>query len=159
MNTAIDMVPVRRSVVVEVGASEAFDVFTQDVDGWWPRTHHVGTTAMVASVIEPYAGGRCYTRHEDGAEMVWGTVTTWNPPRRLVLAWHITHDFKLQADPNQASEVEVEFTMLGPRRTRVDLEHRLLERHATHAGAMRRILDGPNGWATVLAAYSRRTTS
>ena len=147
--------PVRKRVVVHVPIADAFEVFTADVNSWWPRSHHIGKTPMVAVAIEPRPGGRCYTRHEDGSVAIWGHVLHWEPPRRLVLAWQVTHEFGHQPDLTKASEVEVRFTAQGAS-TCVDLEHRLLERHEAGAAMMREILDRPNGWTTVLGHLQDR---
>ena len=111
---------------------------------------------MVSIAIEPMVRGRCYSRHEDGAEITWATVLDWNPPHRLLLAWQVTHDFCHQSDLDHASEVDVRFTAVSADLTRVELEHRRLERHGAHAAAMRAILDGTNGWSVVLQGYSSR---
>jgi len=71
MSTAEDQatdVPVRKSVSVKASAEHAFRVFTDDIDSWWPRTHHIGKAPMKKVVIEGAAGGRCYSEQTDGAE-------------------------------------------------------------------------------------------
>ncbi|HEY5218594.1 MAG TPA: hypothetical protein VIJ16_02240, partial [Gemmatimonadaceae bacterium] len=59
-------VPVRRSIVVETPIEDAFATFTEEIDSWWPRSHHIGKAPMRRIVIEGRPGGRCYTEHEDG---------------------------------------------------------------------------------------------
>jgi hypothetical protein len=51
-------VPVRKSITVSAAAEHAFRVFTEDFDGWWPRSHHIGKAPMKKAVIETVAGGR-----------------------------------------------------------------------------------------------------
>jgi uncharacterized protein YndB with AHSA1/START domain len=147
--------PVRKSLVVNVPVHDAFEVFTEDVDSWWPRTHHIGKAAMKRIIIEPKAGGRCYSEQVDDTECDWGRVLVWEPPRRLVLAWQITHEWGYQPDVAKSSEVEVRFT---PARTgtRVDLEHRYFDRHGAGAESMRSSVDAPNGWTTILSLYENR---
>jgi uncharacterized protein YndB with AHSA1/START domain len=152
----LEAAPVRKSIMVHTPARDAFEVFTEEVDSWWPRTHHIGKTPMVSVTIEPRMGGTCYTRHEDGSVAIWGHVLAWEPPTRLVLAWQLTHNFGHQPDIAQASEVEVRFTPVAPGSTRVDLEHRLLERHGAGAAAMRQAVDAPNGWTAILDLYCHR---
>src|SRR5262245_9137477 len=148
--------PVRKTITVKAGAERAFRVFTADIDGWWPRTHHIGASPMKKAIIESRRGGRCYTEQEDGTECDWGQVLAWDPPRRFVFAWQITHEWGYQPDLAQSSEVEVRFTPTAEGGTRVDLEHRHLERHGAGAVSMREAIDAPNGWNGLLELYAAR---
>jgi hypothetical protein len=157
--TDIGIAPVRKSIVVRAAAADAFRIFTDDIDGWWPRTHHIGKAPMRRVIVEPRVGGRCFTEQVDATECDWGTVLAWEPPSRFVFAWQVTHVWAFQADLAQASEVEVRFTPLGPESTRVDLEHRHFERHGAGAKAMRDGVDTPNGWNGMLQLYVDRLQS
>ena len=150
--------PVRKSIIVDIPPRDAFEVFTDEVDSWWPRTHHIGKSPMRRVIIEPRAEGRCYTEQEDGTECDWGRVLVWDPPRRLVLAWQITHEWGYQPDLSKSSEVDVRFTPVA-NGTRVDLEHRGFERHGAGGAAMRASVDAPNGWTTILSLYGQRASA
>jgi uncharacterized protein YndB with AHSA1/START domain len=145
--------PVTKSITVNASPARAFRVFTNGFDSWWPRTHHIGKSPMKKAIVEGKAGGRCYTEQEDGTECDWGRVIVWEPPRRLVLAWQITHEWGYQPDLAQSSEVEVRFTPEGVG-TRVDLEHRHLERHGAGGAAVRTAVDSPNGWGGLLQLFA-----
>lgn len=147
--------PVRKSVAVRASQADAFRIFTTEMDSWWPRSHHIGKSPMKRVIIEPMTGGRCYTEQEDTTECDWGSVLAWEPPRRFVMAWQITHQWQFQPDLAKSSEVEVTFTALADGRTRVDLEHRHFERHGDGGAAMRTGVDSPNGWGDLLALYTR----
>lgn len=155
MTIRLDHVPVRRAVVVRAPVEEAFTVFTEEIDSWWPRTHHIGGSPMRRIVMEGQAGGRCYTEHVDGTECDWGQVLVWEPPHRFVFAWRITHDWRSQADLTRCSEVEIRFSAV-PDGTRVDVEHRGFDRHGPGGDMMRKAVDGPNGWTVVLARFTDR---
>lgn len=148
-------VPVRKSIHVQAIPARAFAVFTDDFDSWWPRTHHIGKSPMKKGILEGKVGGRCYTEQADGTDCDWGRVLVWEPPHRLVLAWQITHEWGYQPDLAQASEVEIRFTPDGDG-TRVDLEHRHLERHGAGAAAMHTAIDSPNGWSGLLQLFADR---
>src|SRR4029077_13791729 len=102
-------------------------------------------------VIEPKVNGRWYEIGEDGTTCEWGKVLGWDPPRRPVLAWAVGSDFKYR--PALMTEVEVRFTLLGPRQTRVDFEHRDLERFGEAAERLRR--DMGTGWGQILDSFAR----
>jgi uncharacterized protein YndB with AHSA1/START domain len=149
-------VPVRKSITVKASAEKAFRVFTESVDTWWPRTHHIGKSPMKKIIIEGRQGGRCYTEQTDGTDCDWGTVTVWEPPRRMVMAWQITHEWTYEFDLEKASEVEVRFTAEANGLTRVDLEHRYFERHGAGGVSMRSSVDSPNGWGGLLALFTEQ---
>lgn len=146
--------PVRKSVTVKASVDQAFRVFTEGIDTWWPRSHHIGTGTLERTVLEPRLRGRCYGRTTDGVETQWGTVLEWDPPRRFVLAWQITPDWKCQPDLAQASEVEVRFTPEADGRTRVDLEHRNFHRHGAGGTSIRQAVDSSGGWGALLQMFA-----
>jgi hypothetical protein len=148
--------PVRKTVDVAARPERAFQIFTHEIDTWWPRTHHIGKSPMRRAIIEGHAGGRCYTEQEDGTECDWGTVLAWDPPRRFVMAWQITHAWTFEPDTAKSSEVEVTFTPLASGGTRVDLEHRFFARHGAGGLSMRASVDAPNGWNGLLALFAQR---
>jgi uncharacterized protein YndB with AHSA1/START domain len=153
--TDVTHIPVRKSIVVDASPEHAFNVFTAGYDTWWPRSHHIGKSPMKKAIIEGRVGGRCYTEQEDGSECDWGQILVWEPPHRLVLAWQITHEWGYQPDLAQSSEVEVRFSPEPNGQTRVDLEHRHLERHGAGGAAMRTAVDSPNGWGGLLDLFKQ----
>ncbi len=144
--------PVRKKLVVTTSAERAFRVFTEGIDRWWPREHHIGSSPLKRAVLEPRSGGRWYAVCEDGSECDTGKVLTWDPPRRLVLGWQITAQWKF--DPSFLTEVEVTFTPEGPKKTLVQLEHRNLERYGTDAAELRKGIDSPDGWGKTLESFA-----
>ena len=144
--------PVRKQVVVEASADHAFRVFTDGIDRWWPRQHHIGTSPMARAVLEPGVGGRWYAVSQDGSQCDTGRVLVWEPPHRLVLAWQLTADWKF--DPEFVTEVEVTFTPDGPKRTVVVLEHRDLERFGAAAEELRKGVDSAEGWGIIMQNFA-----
>ena len=148
--------PVHKSITVKAGAEHAFRVFTEEFDSWWPRTHHIGKSPMKRAIIESRAGGRCYSEQLDGTDCDWGTVLVWEPPRRFVLAWQITHEWGYEPDLEKSSEVEVRFTPESDGSTRIDLDHRYFHRHGAGGAGMRTAVDSPNGWGGLLQLFAAR---
>ena len=81
--------PVRKTITVNATVDRAFEVYTKGFDIWWPRSHHIGKSPMKKAIIEPKAGGRCYSEQVDGTECDWGRILEWEPPTRLLMAWQI----------------------------------------------------------------------
>ena len=146
-------IAVRKSVTVAAPIALAFEVFTARIESWWPMaSHHIGDADCAAVVIEPRPGGRWYERGVDGVECVWGQVLLWEPDRRVVLVWQLNAQFKF--DPTLHTEVDVRFTAIDDRTTRVDLEHRGLEAYGADAPAMREAFGSPNGWNGMLEHFA-----
>jgi len=145
------MISARAEITVRATPDEAFDVFAHRFDSWWPRAHKIGDADLKEAVIEPRQGGRWYEIDTDGGTCEWGEVLAYEPPRRLLLSWHLGTDWKYHAD--QASEVEVTFTPDGES-THVILEHRHLERHGEGAERLRDAVSAGGGWPGLLKRYS-----
>jgi len=150
---AADVNTLRKTVEVNAPQAVAWRVFTEKMGTWWPlATHKIGKTKAVDAVIEPRVGGRWYERGDDGSTCDWGQVLLWEPPSRLVLSWDISADW--QSDPSLKTEVEVRFIAEGKDRTRVELEHRRLDRYAARRDEMRGIFDSEAGWTGLLASFA-----
>ena len=151
MNLAIKPAPVRKSVTVAATPAHAFQIFTAGFDRWWPRSHSIGEAPLKTAVIEPRVGGRWYGLLQDGSQAEWGDVLVWEPPRRVVLAWRIGTSWAYE--PDLLTEVEVTFTPDGER-TRVELEHRHLERMGDGAEGARAQFDSDGGWGMLLRLFA-----
>jgi hypothetical protein len=144
---------VRKSVTVAAPLAVAFEVFTAQIEAWWPMaTHHIGEADCAAVVIEPRAGGRWFERGVDGTECDWGRVLLWDAPNRVLLMWQLSAQFKY--DRAIETEVDVSFTALDANTTRVDLEHRGLDAYGADAATMREAFNSPTGWNGMLEHYA-----
>jgi uncharacterized protein YndB with AHSA1/START domain len=155
----MDTSPVRRTVTVNASVEKAFKVYTEGFSSWWPAQHHIGTADLAEAVLEPRLGGRWYERCVDGSECDWGRVLAYEPPGRLLLSWQIDGNWQIDPDPAKGSEIEVIFTDLGDGRTRVDVEHRALERHGATAAGVRAGVDGADGWTMLLERFAKTVES
>jgi len=145
---------VRFDVTVEVSAERAFQVFTEQFDQIKPREHNLLAPELIAeTVFETWVGGHVYDRGENGSVCRWARVLAFDPPRRFVISWDISPTWQLETDPSSASEVEVNFIPEGPHRTRVELEHRHLERHGDGWESVRDGVAAEGGWPLYLQRY------
>lgn len=144
---------VKRTLRVSVPIDFAFRMLTQKMGTWWPASHHIGKTPFTEIVVEPHAGGRWFERDIAGAECDWGRVLVWEPPKRVVLSWHLQPDWHYDPDLSRASEVCFEFLAEGPGATRLEFEHRQLERHGEGWEKLRAGVDSPGGWTGVLTEF------
>ena len=154
MSTQSTAAPVRVSIVVEAPVQRAFEVFTQEMKSWWPEDHHLIEGEIGEMVFERHAGGRIYDRTADGRECTWARVLAYEPPDRVVFTWDISPAWGIETELERTSEVEVRFIAEADARTRVDLEHRNLERHGEGWEGMYGAVSSPGGWPKTLAAYA-----
>jgi uncharacterized protein YndB with AHSA1/START domain len=150
--TAAEGTFVRHTMSVDAPQEKAFEVFTDSLDDWWPRSHKIGAEPLERAVLEAGEGGRWYERDTDGSECDWGKVLVWEPPSRVVLTWQLTGEWAYDAD--FVTEIEVTFVPEGPNRTRVEVEHRGLDAYGDQAGDMREQFDSPGGWPGLLEAFA-----
>jgi uncharacterized protein YndB with AHSA1/START domain len=144
---------VKTEVLVETSRERAFQVFVEGIDRWWPRSHHVGKSPLKKGFLEGKEGGRWYSICEDDSVVEIGKVLRYEPPGRLVLAWQLTSEWKF--DASFVTEVEVTFVAEGPKTTRVQLEHRDLERYGETAGTLRKSISSPGGWPLILGNFAK----
>jgi uncharacterized protein YndB with AHSA1/START domain len=145
---------VRKHVVVEVPLERAFTVFTDRFGDFKPREHNLLASPITRTVFEPRVGGSIVDIAEDGSECRWARILAFEPHERVVFSWDIGPDWRLVVDPENASEVEVRFVAEGPRRTRVELEHRYIDRHGPGWEAVRDGIAGDGGWPLYLDRYA-----
>jgi uncharacterized protein YndB with AHSA1/START domain len=150
---------VRRAITVAAPQQRAFEVFTAQFGRWWPKDYHLGEAELADFVLEPKVGGRWYEVGVDGAECETGRVTAFEPPDRLLLAWHLDGSWRYDPDPAHASEVEVRFIAQGPALTRVELEHRGFERHGAGAAAVHGGVSSPRGWPYCLERFAEQAAA
>jgi uncharacterized protein YndB with AHSA1/START domain len=148
--------PVRKSIRVRADAARAFRVFTEEMDSWWPRTHHIGSSPMKRVVVEGRPMGAIYTEQEDGTNCPWGSVLTWEPPHLFVMAWQIRPDWQFEPDLSKCSEVEIRFTPADDGTTLVELEHRGLTRHGVGCAKMREQVNAEGGWGALLGMFAAK---
>ncbi len=149
--------PVRRSVIVKAPPDRAFQAFVGNIGRWWPRSHAINGKPLAEAVLEPKVGGRWYEISEDGSTCDWGKVLAYEPPGRLLLAWQIDADWKY--DPELITEVEVQFIAEGSG-TRVELEHRNIERFGAKAAEVAGMIGSDaGGWLFILGLFAENADS
>ena len=154
MSTQTSATSVQASIVVEAPIERAFQVFTQDFGSFKPPEHNMLQAEIAETVLEPRVGGYLYDRGVDGSECRWARVLAYEPPHRLLLSWDISPQWQIEADPAKASEWEVRFTAETPERTRVEIEHRHLDRHGAGWEGVREGVAGSQGWPLYLQRYA-----
>ena len=154
MSTQAQATSVRSEIVVDAPIERAFAVFTEQFDRIKPREHNMLAVDIAETVFEPRAGGRHYDRGVDGSECNWARVLAYEPPDRLVISWDISPYWQVETDLEKTSEVEIRFIAESPGRTRVELEHRHLDRHLDGWQGLREGVDSGDGWPLYLRRYA-----
>ena len=146
----INLTSIKKELTVAAAQDTAFKVFTEQMNLWWPGSHHAGKCPMTEMVLEARTGGRWYSKHEDGSEVNVGHVMTYQPYDLFILAWQLTADY--QFDPELITEVEVQFIPEGPKTTRVKFEHKNLQKlHSDKA-----VESMNQGWAYIMDLYKQK---
>jgi hypothetical protein len=115
--------PIIRTIEVPCDQQKAFDVFLTGMDTWWPLGKFTISAMRGAPAkairIETKPGGRIVEIASDGTEYSWGTIKSYDPPGFVSMDFHIAPPGDETADAR--SLLEVRFTALGNKRTRVVL--------------------------------------
>jgi uncharacterized protein YndB with AHSA1/START domain len=154
MSTPAAATSIHHTITVAAPIERAFAVFTEDFGAFKPREHNLLGAEIAETVFEPRVGGHVYDRGVDGSECRWARVLAYEPPDRVVISWDISPRWQVETDPERTSEVEVRFVAEGADRTRVELEHRHLDRHGDGWEAVREGVDSDGGWPLYLRRYA-----
>jgi len=152
--TTTDAGTIRRQIVVPAPIERAFAVFTERFGDFKPVEHNLLSAPITETVFEPRVGGNIFDRAVDGSECRWARILAYEPPDRVVFSWDISPQWSLETDPELTSEVEVRFVAEGPLRTRLELEHRRIERHGPGWESVSEGVDGDEGWPLYLTRYA-----
>ncbi len=159
MSTQASRTSVRNSIVVDAPIVRAFAVFTDDFGTFKPPEHNMLQVEIAETVFETHVGGNIYDRGVDGSECRWARVLEYEPPNRVVFSWDISPRWQIETNPDKTSEVEVRFIAESPDRTRIELEHRNLDRHGDGWEAAREGVGGDQGWPLYLDRFAQRLTA
>jgi uncharacterized protein YndB with AHSA1/START domain len=154
MSTPTADTTVHASIVVDAPLARAFAVFTEDFGKFKPPEHNILGVEIAETIFEPRVGGHLYDRGVDGSTCNWARVLIYEPPNRVVLSWNISPTWQIEPDPSKTSEWEVRFTAETSERTRVDIEHRNLDRHGDGWEGVREGVAGDQGWPLYLQRYA-----
>jgi uncharacterized protein YndB with AHSA1/START domain len=154
MNVQAPASSIQKSITVDAPVERAFDVFTQEMASWWPPEHHLLDAPLGEMVVEPRVGGDIYDVGTDGSTCRWARVLEYDPPTLFVFSWDINLQWEIETDLDRTSEVAVTFTAEGESRTRIDLEHRNLDRHGEGWEKMRAAVGSDDGWMVGLRRFA-----
>ena len=129
-----------RTISLNCSCAHAFEVFTQNVDLWWPRGHR-----KTADATLHFTDDALIERAPDGSAWTMGQITAIDPPRLLSLDW-------FPGSAAAPTAVEIRFANAGSG-TEITVTHRpLLE---TKSIWPQRVALFTKGWETVLPALKR----
>ena len=154
MSTQTPETTVQAEIVVDAPLERAFSVFTEGFGSFKPPEHNMLEVEIAETVFEPRVGGYLYDRGVDGSVCRWARVLAYEPPHRLLLSWDISPQWQPEPDLEKTSEVEVLFVAEAPERTRVELEHRNLERHGVGWEGERDGVASDGGWPLYLQRFA-----
>jgi uncharacterized protein YndB with AHSA1/START domain len=159
MSTQAQATSVRNEIVVDAPIERAFSFFTEEFGAFKPPEHNMLEVEIAETVFETHVGGRVFDRGVDGSECQWARVLSYEPPNRVVFSWVISPRWQIETDLEKTSEVEVRFIAEGPDRTRVELEHRKLDRHGPGWEPERDAVGGDQGWPLYLQRFAERVSA
>lgn len=137
--------PIEKTLHVPLRPTTAFDLFTEQLDKWWPTDSHslsAGDGDIPEKVdVDKFEGGHITETKPDGETGRWGTITRWEPGRALGVSWYVGRD------ESEATDLTVIFTPTDTG-TRVELTHGGFDRLGEVATAMHG--NYTKGWDFVL---------
>ena len=154
MTTQTGQATVRTQIVVEASIERAFVVFIERFGDFKPPEHNILGVELAETVFEPRVGGHIYDRAVDGSECRWARLLAYEPPHRVIFSWDLDPRWQIESNPDKTSEVEVRFIAETAQRTRVELEHRHLDRHGEGWQGVSDGVGGEGGWPLYLQRFA-----
>lgn len=154
MTTQTEQASVRAEIVVEAPIEHAFAVFTERFGDFKPPEHNILEAELAETVFEPRVGGHIYDRGVDGSECRWARVLAYEPPNRVMFSWDLDPRWHVESNPAKTSEVEVRFVAETAQRTRVELEHRHIDRHGEGWQRISEGVGSEGGWPLYLQRFA-----
>ena len=108
--------PIKKTVTVPLSAAEAFELFTTEIDSWWPKDLFSVKGDGSKISFPKRKGGDIVEHAEDGEEHVWGSIIAYEPGVYVAFTWFPGRD------ASQATVVEMRFAQTEAG-TRCDLTH------------------------------------
>ncbi len=150
---------VHRSITVDAPIERAFSMFTERFGDFKPPEHNMLGVPIAETVFEHHVGGHIYDRGTDGTECRWARVLAFEPPDRVLVTWDISPYWQIETDLEHTSEVEIRFIAETPQRTRLELEHRNIDRHGPGWEGVRDGVADDAGWTLYLDRYADLITT
>ncbi|CTQ53404.1 hypothetical protein LP7551_01926 [Roseibium album] len=129
--------------------ARAFALFVDRPDLWWSSPFGDLHKELADAGIEPLVGGSCYEVGQAGHQKVWGTVLSIESPLYVRLAWQVSQDGDVIADPATASRVVVSFREAGEK-TLVEIVHSEFLRHGERGGEVLDRVRQEEGWPRII---------
>jgi uncharacterized protein YndB with AHSA1/START domain len=142
--------PINKTLTVPLTPTEAFALFTDDIDSWWPKASHSVKGAKSKLTFPTHKDGEIIETGEDGEIAVWGKLIAYDPGKYLAFSWHPGRTDK------EATIVTVTFTKTAEG-TRCDLSHGGFEILGDTADAVS--TSYLHGWDMVLGCYAAAVKS
>ena len=131
--------PIIKTIEVPCSQEKAFEVFLNEMDSWWPlgkfTVSAYGGVPAKAIRVEAKQGGKIVEIGPNGTEYLWGTIKSYDPYDYVSMDFHIAPPGDETVDSR--SLVEVRFTALGNKGTRVTLTQSNWEAFGDKAAMLR----------------------
>jgi hypothetical protein len=133
---------------------DAFRYFMRRFGDWWPRDSTFSKQPLSLMHLGGAVGEWCYEQGPHGFRYNWGRILEWNPPRLVAFTWPIVPKSILQPDPDQCTEVGVQFSELAPNKSRLKVTHKYFERRGADAAGYRADMASDYGWPLLLQMFA-----
>lgn len=137
--------PINKSLIVPLTPTEAFALFTDDIDTWWPKGTHSVSGEKAKLKFPNHKGGEITETDENGVITIWGRLIAYDPSKYLAFSWYPGRTEK------EATVVTVTFTQTQDG-TRCDLTHGGFDILGDTADAVS--TSYLHGWNMVLGCYA-----
>lgn len=144
---------IKRELQLHTSRKNAFDLFVNQFSDWWPHEYTWSQDKLKKVTIEPKLNGRCYEEGPYDFICQFGRVLNIKENEQIKFTWQISPKGQPQPNPDNASEIIVNFIEKGSAETILVLEHLHIEKHGEGSAKYFDELNSEYGWDFILKRY------
>lgn len=147
------MAAIVKKIEIPLSKYSAFEVFVNDLNGWWPKEYTWSQEKLKQILIEPEKNGLCIEIGPYNFRCDWGRVTGFEKGDRISIKWQISPQRVPVPDPDKSSDVDVVFKEKTESETILELMHSNFENHGEGSEAYREAMNSEQGWGYILSRF------
>ena len=148
------MEPITKRLRIGISSDIAFQKFVNELNKWWPKEYTWSQDKLREIKINGRKDGLCTEIGPNGFRCDWGTVQECIKNEKIRLKWQISPKREPVPNPDQASDLNVDFISEGSSTT-IKLEHFNFDNHGEGSEDYKSMMDSEQGWDYILNNYKK----
>lgn len=147
------MEKITKEINIGLNREKVFNKFVSELNEWWPKEYTWSQDSIKEIKIDGKKDGLCTETGPYGFRCDWGRVKELTENEKIELKWQIGPAREPVPNPDDASDIKVEFGKNDESATVLRFEHYNFENHGDGADDYRKMMGGKQGWTYILNKF------